>query len=142
MQRRPGPGAVELVFIGHVQTPYTSATDCPHQPWTSPAEAILHIVEPFVDIVEGITVEMRTHVLWWADRANRTLQRRRPHDGAQPLGVCAGRGVDRPNPVGLTLVEILAVEGPDLTVRGMDCLNGSPLIDIKPALAVPDKIFQ
>lgn len=132
----------ELVFLGRIHTPYAAIADCPRQPWTQPAHAVIEVDEAFSAIIVGLPPGSRAHVLWWAGRAHRGLHRRRPHDGAEPLGVCAGRGVDRPNPLGLTLVEVLAVEPRRLTVRGMDCLDGSPLIDIKPALALPSQTHQ
>ena len=49
----------------------------------------------------------------------------------------AARGVDRPNPIGLTLIDIVDVDGPRITVRGMDCVTDTPLIDIKPAIDQP-----
>ena len=132
----------ELTFLGRIQTPYATLAECPRQPWTQPAQAVIELDETFTAIIEGITPGTLAHVLWWADRAQRGLQRRRPREGAEPLGVCAGRGVDRPNPVGLTLVEVLTVAPRRLTVRGMDCVDGSPLIDIKPAIALPGQTQQ
>ncbi|MGL5825719.1 MAG: TrmO family methyltransferase domain-containing protein [Nocardioides sp.] len=132
----------EFAFLGRIHTPYATVAACPRHPWTQPMHAVIEVHEMFGAIIEGIPSGSRAHVLWWAHRADRGLRSRRLSEGTEPLGVCVGRGVDRPNPIGLTLVEVLAVHARRLTVRGMDCLDGSPLIDIKPALTLPDHTLQ
>lgn len=127
----------QLVVIGTITTPYPSITDCPRQPWTQPAISTLHIAPAYRDAVTGLAPGIRAHVLWWADRADRTPLRRRQHPGGPPLGVLAGRGVLRPNPIGLTLAEITAVDDLAIEVRGMDCTTDTPLLDIKPAIELP-----
>lgn len=75
-----------------------------------------------------------THIiaLYWLDRANRkALRAIPPHDG-RVHGVFATRSPDRPNPIAFSVAELISVEGRKLRVRGLDALNGTPLIDIKP----------
>jgi tRNA (adenine37-N6)-methyltransferase len=100
----------ELRFIGWIRTPYPDTAACPRQPWHQAADSVIEISPNYLETVDGLAVGMRLHVLWWAHRANRELRRRRPAEGAAPLGVLAGRGVDRPNPIGLTLTEGVRME--------------------------------
>ncbi|WP_157172511.1 SAM-dependent methyltransferase [Nocardia pneumoniae] len=129
--------SAKLVFIGVISTPYQQVGDCPRQPWTLPVLSTIDIHPEHRAAVDGLTAGGRAHVLWWAHQADRRVQRRRMVADGPLLGVLAGRGVDRPNPIGLTLVEIVSVEGLRLDVRGMDCVTTSPLLDIKPAIDLP-----
>lgn len=126
-----------LVLIGTAITPYERTRDCPRQPWTSTARGTLAIDAEYLDAVHGLTAGMKAHVLWWAMHADRTLTRRCVEAGGPLLGVMASRGVARPNPIGLTLVEVVEIDGARVHVRGLDCVSGSPLLDIKPAIDVP-----
>jgi tRNA-Thr(GGU) m(6)t(6)A37 methyltransferase TsaA len=75
-------------------------------------------------------------VLTWLDRADRTVLTTRPRDDpARPeLGVFSTRSPDRPNPIGLHRVRILAVDGPRLQVADLEALDGTPVLDVKPVL--------
>ncbi len=81
-----------------------------------------------------LDVERCSHliVLYWQDRANRSILQTRTPWGPEVHGVFATRSPNRPNPVGLCVVKLVEREGRFLKVRGMDALDGSPLIDIKP----------
>ncbi|MBN1173034.1 MAG: tRNA (N6-threonylcarbamoyladenosine(37)-N6)-methyltransferase TrmO [Micromonosporaceae bacterium] len=128
---------MELRVIGLIRTPYPGIADCPGQPWTRLAESTIEIVPEYLEAVDGLTAPMRLYVLWWAHLANRDLRRRRPTADASPLGVLASRGMHRPNPIGLTLTDLIAVEPGRITVRGLDCVDRTPLLDLKPAVAIP-----
>jgi tRNA-Thr(GGU) m(6)t(6)A37 methyltransferase TsaA len=75
-------------------------------------------------------------VLTWLDRARRDVLRVRPRgDPARPIqGVFATRSPDRPNPIGLHRVEIVAIDGARMRVRNLEALDGTPIVDIKPVL--------
>lgn len=126
-----------VVFIGTIHTPYQDLAGCPRRPWTRPTVSTIEIYPDHRDTIDGVTAGIRAHVLWWAHTADRTTQRRRMSIDGPAFGVLAGRGVDRPNPIGLTLVDIIELDGLRLSVRGMDCLTGTPLLDIKPAIDLP-----
>ncbi|MGH3620263.1 MAG: TrmO family methyltransferase domain-containing protein [Sciscionella sp.] len=131
-----------LHILGRIRTPYTDTSACPRQPWHQPAESVIEVDSEYQQATEGLAVGTRLHVLWWAHGANRDLRQRSPTAGAAPLGVLAGRGVDRPNPIGLTLAEVTAIEPGRISVRGMDCVDGTPLLDLKPAIPVRDEHMQ
>ena len=92
-------------------------------------------IEPgqrYRDIQPGIEVL----VLTWLDRARRDVLVTRPRDDPdrQPLGVFSTRSPDRPNPIGLHRVQVVAVEGSRILVHGLEAIDGTPLVDVKPVL--------
>jgi tRNA-Thr(GGU) m(6)t(6)A37 methyltransferase TsaA len=88
--------------------------------------------------IEGFS---HLYVLWEFDRADGfDLIAHPPTDEKRPHGVFSTRSPRRPNPVGLTVVELLSREGPSLRVRGVDMLDGTPVLDIKPYLSsIPEE---
>ncbi|WP_067721738.1 SAM-dependent methyltransferase [Nocardia yamanashiensis] len=127
----------QLVLIGTALTAYDTVADCPRQPWTVATISTLCIAPAYREIVDGIEAGIRAHVLWWATQADRSVTRRRVDAGGPLVGVLASRSVTRPNPIGLTLVDLVDVDGLNLRVRGLDCVTGTPLLDLKPAIELP-----
>ena len=125
--------------IGYVKSPYKSAQDVPKGLGAKhDAEGVLEILPQF-DL--GLTdIEGFSHliVLWVFDRLNAEdrleLQGTPPADN-RPHGVFATRSPRRPNPIGFTVVELLRRDGRSLHVRGVDMLDGTPLLDLKPYLS-------
>ncbi|HXH11922.1 MAG TPA: tRNA (N6-threonylcarbamoyladenosine(37)-N6)-methyltransferase TrmO [Alphaproteobacteria bacterium] len=122
--------------IGFVRSPYTESTQIPKGLGAQHnAEGILDILP---ELEEGLTdIEGFSHlfVIWVFDRvAGYDLLATPPAD-SRPHGVFATRAPRRPNPIGLTVVELLRREGPRLHVRGIDMLDGTPILDIKPYLS-------
>lgn len=100
-------------------------------------------MEVFDEFLPGLAdVEGCTHLflLYWLDRADRkVLKAFPPHDGKEH-GVFATRSPNRPNPIGLGIVDLVGVAGGRLRVRGLDALEGTPLLDIKPYFSEVDSI--
>ena len=71
-------------------------------------------------------------VLYWLGLARRDLLTQSPKNDGRIFGTFALRSPGRPNPIGTSLVKLLRIEGADLIVRGLDCVDGTPLIDLKP----------
>ena len=98
------------------------------------------------EIKEGLTdIEGFSHlfVLWLFDRAAGYDLLVTPPTATRPHGVFATRAPRRPNPIGLTVVQLLRREGPRLHVRGLDMVDGSPILDLKPYLSsVPAEHLQ
>lgn len=122
--------------IGHVKSPFKSTQPIPkglgakHE-----TEGILEIL-PQYEI--GLTdIEGFSHliVLWVFDRADGYELIGKPPSDSRPHGVFATRSPRRPNPIGLTIVKLLRREGRALHVRGVDMLDGTPILDIKPYLS-------
>jgi tRNA (adenine37-N6)-methyltransferase len=122
--------------IGFVSSPYTDTKEIPkglgakHE-----AEGELRILP---ELEAGLTdIEGFSHlfVIWEFDRSQGFELLGTPPIDNRPHGVFATRSPRRPNPIGLTVVELLRREGPVLHVRGLDMLDGTPILDIKPYLS-------
>lgn len=126
----------ELAAIGTVESPLTDPASAPKQGDEGAPEAWL-VFDPDVrDAIEGIGPGDRILVLTWLDRADRDVLRVHPRDDpANPMrGVFSTRSADRPNPIGLHPVEVVALEGHRLRVRNLEALDGTPIVDVKPVL--------
>ena len=122
----------DLRQIGVVHSPYRERTEAPFQGRHASEESTLEVFEDYEPAL--LDVEQCSHliVLYWQDRANRSILQTRTPWGPEVHGVFATRSPNRPNPVGLCVVNLVEREGRFLKVRGMDAVDGSPLIDIKP----------
>jgi tRNA-Thr(GGU) m(6)t(6)A37 methyltransferase TsaA len=118
--------------IGYVRSPYREKQDAPRQGRLSDTVSEIVIDEQYLPGLEG--VERRSHliVLSWFDQADRTLLRATPPHRTVEHGVFATRSPDRPNPVAFSVVDLLGRDGNILRVRGLDALDGTPIVDIKP----------
>ncbi len=128
----------ELVVIGHIRTPWTVPRDCPHNPMESDTLCRVDLLprwRPATASLEGCS---HVFLLYWLDRADRERLVQTPVSDNQPHGVFALRSPNRPNPIGLSVAELVRVEEGQLTVRHVDCLDGTPLLDIKPYLPSVD----
>lgn len=122
-----------LTFIGRIRTPWTSRADCPKQGDAVDGPVCRVEVDPPWDrALDGIEATETLDLLYWLDRSRRDLLVQVPH-GGMPRGTFALRSPVRPNPIGLSRVRLVGREGAVLLVRGLDCLDGTPLVDLKPA---------
>ena len=127
---------MELVAIGTVESPLTDRSAAPKQGDEGAPDAWL-VFEPRVAAgLEGIAAGDELLVLTWLDRARRDVLRVHPRgDPTRPeQGVFTTRSPDRPNPIGLHRVAVVAVEGVRLRVRDLEALDGTPILDVKPLL--------
>ena len=132
MTERP----LEIRPIGVVESPLTDRSSAPKQGHEGAPDAWLVIHAEVQAGLDGLHVGDRVIVLTWLDRADRDVLRVRPRDDrTRPeQGVFGTRSPDRPNPIGLHPVEILAIERDRLRVRDLEALDGTPIVDIKPVL--------
>jgi tRNA (adenine37-N6)-methyltransferase len=121
-----------LVFIGRCHTPWTDRPACPRQGRLDGPTCRIEIFEPWVAALDGIAQFERLEVLYWLHEARRDLVRQSPKNDGSARGTFSLRTPVRPNPIGTQIVQLVKVEGPMLFVRGLDCLDGTPLIDLKP----------
>ena len=132
----PPPDDAGLVFIGRIGTPWTSRLECPRQGRTDGPTCHIEIFEPWVPALFGIEAFARLEVLYWLDQSRRDLVRQSPANDGTTRGTFALRSPVRPNPIGTAIVLLVGVEGAILSVRGLDCLDGTPLLDVKPDRAL------
>jgi tRNA-Thr(GGU) m(6)t(6)A37 methyltransferase TsaA len=130
--------------IGFVRSAYRSTQEIPkglgakHE-----AEGLLDILAEFAPGLTDIEGFSHLIVIWEFDRSEGFNLVGTPPSDDRPHGVFATRSPRRPNPIGLTVVELLSREGPLLRVRGIDMLEGTPILDIKPYLSnVPLEGFR
>jgi len=138
---RPGEVTTELpeeadesvYFIGRIHTPWKSRSECPRQgdPAGGPVCRI-EIADIWREALTGIESNARLQILYWMHHARRDLIRQSPKSHARTKGTFAIRSPNRPNPIASSVVSLLGVEGNVLVVRGLDCVDGTPVVDIKP----------
>jgi len=122
--------------IGYVNSPYTNTQSIPkglgakHE-----AEGILEILPQYEIGLTDIDGFSHLIVLWVFDRAEGYELIGKPPSDSRPHGVFATRSPRRPNPIGLTIVQLLRREGRALHVRGVDMLDRTPILDLKPYLS-------
>ena len=148
---RPGETAVELpaetdaavYFIGRIRTPWTSRKDCPKNAREARESGALCTIEldpRWAEALNGVESCSHLIVLYWMDQSRRDLVIQKPAHYGVGRGTFALRTPVRPNPIALSVVQLLKIEGTRLSVVGLDCLEGTPLIDIKPYFASTDAI--
>lgn len=123
--------------IGFIRSPYTDTHSIPKGPGARhDAEGAIEILPEFEPGLKDIEGFSHLYVLWEFDRADGfSLVANPPTDERRPHGVFATRSPRRPNPIGLTVVQLLRREGSVLQLRGVDMLDGTPVLDVKPYLA-------
>ena len=133
---------IELRPIGRVESPLTDRASAPRQGDEGAPDAWLVLHPAVLPGLDGVEPGDELLVLTWLDRAARDVLRVHPRgDRSRPeQGVFTTRSPDRPNPIGLHRVTVLAVDGARLQVRNLEALDGTPLLDLKPVLAAdPDE---
>jgi tRNA-Thr(GGU) m(6)t(6)A37 methyltransferase TsaA len=143
---RPGEMAVELpprsdagiYFIGVIHTPWKTRQDCPKRGNPGGPICTITVDERWREGLTGLAAHKRVQVLYWMHRARRDLVLQTPF-GKETAGTFALRSPVRPNPIASSLVELVAIEGTTLQVRGLDCLDGTPLVDLKPEHGANDR---
>jgi tRNA (adenine37-N6)-methyltransferase len=128
----PGVDDASLVFIGRIHTPWTNRMDCPRQGRRNGPICRIEVFEPWAQALEGIENYESIEVLYWLDRSRRDILLQSPRCDGTTRGAFSLRSPVRPNPIGTSLVSLVGIAGPVLSVRGLDCLDGTPLIDLKP----------
>jgi tRNA-Thr(GGU) m(6)t(6)A37 methyltransferase TsaA len=130
---------VQINPIGRVESSLEDPAAAPKQGDEGAPAAWLVLEADVAGGLVGVRPGDRLIVLTWLDRADRSTLRVHPRDDlAQPLrGVFGTRSADRPNPIGLHEVEVLAVEGRRLHVHPLEAVDGTPVLDLKPVLSPP-----
>ena len=127
---------LEMKPIGFVSSPYTETAQIP-KGWgaSHEAEGILEILPEFEQGLTDIEGFSHLFVIWVFNQSEGYSLLGKPPTDDRPHGVFATRSPRRPNPIGLTVVRLLLRDGPRLHVRGIDMLDRTPILDIKPYLS-------
>jgi len=128
----PAADDAGLVFIGTIHTPWGSRLVTPRQGRTDGPVCRIEVFEPWSAALDGIERYEQIEVLYWLHLSRRDLVRQSPRDDGRTRGTFALRSPVRPNPIATSIVTLDHLDGPDLFVRGLDCLDGTPLLDLKP----------
>ena len=145
---REGEKAVDLpektdagvYFIGRIRTPWKERKDCPKNARQSDAVCTVELDERFRDGLKDVETCTHLVLLYWMDKSPRNLVLQVPGDYGVQRGTFALRSPARPNPIAMSVVKLLRVEDGKLMVVGLDCLDGTPLLDIKPYFASTDSV--
>jgi tRNA (adenine37-N6)-methyltransferase len=130
------PQIFPMRAIGAVRSPYRDTVQIPRGPGAKhEAEGFLEILPEFEEGLADIEGFSHLFVLWVFHRAEGWDLLAKPPTADRPHGVFTTRSPRRPNPIGLTVVRLLGREGARLHVRGVDMLDGTPILDVKPYLS-------
>lgn len=128
----PDRSDASLLFIGRIRTPFKTRADCPRQGSDDGPVCRIEIDEPWRQALTGLDRYERIDVIYWLHKARRDLVLQSPKSDGQTRGTFALRSPLRPNPIAVSHVLLVALEPDAVLVRGLDCLDGTPLLDIKP----------
>jgi tRNA-Thr(GGU) m(6)t(6)A37 methyltransferase TsaA len=130
-----------LRVIGRVVSPLGTRADAPRQGDEGAPDATIVLVEDVADALAGVEVDADYLVLTWLHQGDRSTLAVHPRgDLARPsTGVFATRSPDRPNPIGLHRVRVLAIDGTSLRVSGLEAIDGTPVVDLKPVIGAEDE---
>jgi tRNA-Thr(GGU) m(6)t(6)A37 methyltransferase TsaA len=122
--------------IGRVASQLTDPAAAPKQGFEGAPDAWVEVDDAVAAGLDGLRAGDRVVVLTWLHRADRDMLRVHPRDDINNprRGVFSTRSADRPNPIGLHEVEVLAIDGPRLHVRGLEAVDGTPVVDLKPVI--------
>lgn len=124
-----------LEAIGEIITPYRAIADCPRNidPKGPLCELILN--NDLHDGLLGLEVGQRILILYWLEHADRSVALQTSRRTGERAGIFALRTPNRRNPIGAAVLPIVKINDGVITVRGLDCITGTPLLDIKPAMS-------
>jgi tRNA-Thr(GGU) m(6)t(6)A37 methyltransferase TsaA len=134
-----------LVFIGRIRSPYLVRRDCPHNPREARergSRGSVEVAPPWRAGLAGLTGFSHVILLYWMHEARRDLIVQAPRHAPEPRGVFALRSPVRPNPIALSVVRVLRLDEASgvIEIDAVDCLDGTPLIDIKPYYPAIDAV--
>ena len=121
-----------LIFIGTIHTPWRSRAEAPKQGKLDGPVCEIELFEPWPAGLQGLEQFKHAQAIYWLHQSRRDLVLQSPKHDPGRRGVFALRSPIRPNPIGVSTVEIVGIGKNIVRVRGLDCVDGTPLIDLKP----------
>jgi tRNA-Thr(GGU) m(6)t(6)A37 methyltransferase TsaA len=125
-----------LVYVGRIHTPWTSRLVTPRQGRMDGPLCRIEIFDPWVPALDTLESFSRVEVIYWLHLSRRDLVMQSPASDGMARGTFSLRSPVRPNPIGTSIAELVRVEGATVFVRGLDCIDGTPLLDLKPDRAL------
>jgi tRNA-Thr(GGU) m(6)t(6)A37 methyltransferase TsaA len=129
-----------LYFIGRIRTPWQNREQCPKNPRESDAVCTVELDPRWAPALEGLETVTHVVLLYWMNRTRRDLVLQWPRHYGERRGTFALRSPARPNPIAISVARLVRIEGSTLLVAGVDCLDNTPLLDIKPYFASTDSV--
>lgn len=123
---------MKLKPIGVINSPYKKREDAPRQGRYSEKLSKIILFDEYLEGLQDIERHKYYYIFYWLDKAERDKLKGIPPGKTEERGVFSIRSPIRPNPIALCLIELVKIEGNTLTVKWLDALDGSPLLDIKP----------
>jgi tRNA-Thr(GGU) m(6)t(6)A37 methyltransferase TsaA len=136
----PGRFDASLYYIGRIHTPWRRREDCPKNGRETEVVCTIELDSRWAQGLRGLETSSHVVVLYWMDQARRDLVLQAPRHYGEQRGTFALRSPVRPNPIALSVVRLKGIDGCTLSVIGLDCLDGTPLLDIKPYFASTDAV--
>ncbi|WP_337269466.1 tRNA (N6-threonylcarbamoyladenosine(37)-N6)-methyltransferase TrmO [Oryzifoliimicrobium ureilyticus] len=132
----------ELYFIGCVRTPWKTRAETPRQGDRAGPACVIDVAAPWRHALKGIEQYDQLEILYWLHEAPRDVVLQSPADDGWVHGAFSLRSPVRPNPIGTAIVQLIGVSDHYIAVRGLDCIDGTPLIDIKPERSLIEPIAK
>src|SRR5262249_46948555 len=129
-----------LYFIGRIHTPWKERKDCPKNARESDAVCTVEVDARWREALKDVASCSHLVLLYWMDKSPRHIVLQVPSHYGTQRGTFALRSPARPNPIAMSVVKLVKIEDATLSVVGLDCLDGTPLLDIKPYFASTDSV--
>jgi tRNA-Thr(GGU) m(6)t(6)A37 methyltransferase TsaA len=136
----PATFDASLYYVGRIHTPWKQRKDCPKNARESEDVCTIVVEERWAPALKDVESCSHLVVLYWMDRSRRDIVLQVPRHYGEQRGTFSLRSPARPNPIAMSVVRLLKVEGNTLSVVGLDCLDGTPLLDLKPYFASTDAV--
>ena len=136
----PRTSTPRFIIIGRIRTPWKERKDCPKNARESEAVCTIEVDPRWAPALKDVESCSHLVVLYWMDRSRRDIVLQVPRHYNEQRGTFSLRSPARPNPIAMSVVRLLKIEGNKLSVVGLDCLDGTPLLDLKPYFASIDSV--
>ncbi len=136
----PAQSDAGLYYIGRIRSPWHDRKDCPKNARESDATCTVELDEKWAAGLKDVETCTHLVLLYWMDKAPRNLVLQKPAHYGVRRGTFGLRSPARPNPIAMSVVKLVGIADNKLTVIGLDCLDGTPLLDIKPYFASTDSV--
>jgi tRNA-Thr(GGU) m(6)t(6)A37 methyltransferase TsaA len=136
----PAQTDASLYFIGCIRTPWKRREDCPKNARESDVVCTVELDPRWAQGLQGLETATHVILLYWMNQARRDLVLQWPRHYSEHRGTFALRSPARPNPIALSVARLVGIDGNKLSLVGVDCLDDTPLLDIKPYFASTDSV--